>query len=108
MALSVAPQWREPIVNSPTGHVVDRLLEAAARREAVADTQVQASNELVSVYRAQFQIGRRNLLDLLNAYSELSNAELAREAAKIDRSLARYQLEYAAGRLYAVFEAGSR
>lgn len=29
MALSVVPQWREPIVNSPTGHVVDRLLEAA-------------------------------------------------------------------------------
>ena len=78
---------------------------SAAQRQDVAESQIKASSELVEVYRAQFQIGRRNLLDLLNAYAELFNAESSREAARVDRALYRYQLEYAAGRLAARFEA---
>lgn len=81
---------------------------SASQREAVATGQIAASNELVEVYRAQFQIGRRNLLDLLNAFAELFNAESAMEQSRVDKSLARYQMEYAVGRLAVVFEGGQR
>jgi outer membrane protein, adhesin transport system len=77
---------------------------AALRRERVAQGQIGLAQEVVDVYRAQFQIGRRNLLDLLNAFAELSNSEVALESAKVDISLARYQLEYAVGRLSTLVE----
>ena len=77
---------------------------AALRREGVAQGQIGLAQEVVDVYRAQFQIGRRNLLDLLNAFAELSNSEIALESARVDKSLARYQLEYAVGRLSALVE----
>jgi adhesin transport system outer membrane protein len=74
---------------------------AAQRRERVAEGQISAATELVEVYRAQFQIGRRNLLDLLNAFAELYSAESSFEAARVDRLLAGYQMQYAVGRLAA-------
>ena len=37
---------------------------SAQRREAVARNQIDLGRELVDIYKAQFQIGRRNLLDL--------------------------------------------
>jgi outer membrane protein TolC len=81
-----------------------REWEAAGRREAIARGQIAVAQEVVEVYRAQFQIGRRNLLDLLNAYAELANAELAFEAAGVDREIARHQIESAIGRLAAHYE----
>lgn len=80
---------------------------AAQNRETVAKGQISAASELVEVYRAQFQIGRRNLLDLLNAFAELYSAESALVAARVDRSLSRYQMEYAVGRLSKLY-AGER
>ncbi|MFA7504536.1 MAG: TolC family protein, partial [Burkholderiaceae bacterium] len=58
-------------------------------------------------YREQFKIGRRNLLDLLNAFNELYQAESAVVAARVDLVLTRLQIEYAAGKLVPVFEQGS-
>lgn len=81
---------------------------AAQRRETVSQGQIGMAEELVSVYRDQFRIGRRNLLDLLNAFSELSTAEVTFESSRVDRALARYRIEYAAGRLASLFERGSR
>lgn len=78
--------------------------QAAARSEQVARGQIKASSELIDVYRVQFQIGRRNLLDLLNAFAELYSAETAYENARVDLALSRYQLEYAAGHLARLFE----
>lgn len=80
---------------------------AAQRRESVSQGQIGLAEELVDVYREQFRIGRRNLLDLLNAFSELSNAEVTFEASRVDRSLARYRMEYALGRLTSLFERNS-
>jgi adhesin transport system outer membrane protein len=74
------------------------------RREQVAQGQVSAAAELVEVYRAQFTIGRRNLLDLLNAFAELFSAESSLESARVDRSFARYQMEYTVGRLSKLYE----
>jgi len=77
---------------------------AAAQRETVSRGQIGLAEELVDVYREQFRIGRRNLLDLLNAFNELSSAELTFEAARVDKVLARYRMEYAVGRLAALFD----
>lgn len=74
------------------------------RRETVAQGQIGAASELVEVYRAQFQIGRRNLLDLLNAFAELFSAESSLETARVDRLFARYQMEYAVGRLSKLYD----
>ncbi|MCO5106905.1 MAG: TolC family protein [Burkholderiaceae bacterium] len=78
--------------------------QAAARREAVSHGQIGLAEELVDVYREQFRIGRRNLLDLLNAFNELSSAELTFESARVDKVLARYRMEYALGHLAALFD----
>lgn len=78
--------------------------QAAKRREDVSGGQIRLAEELVGVYRDQFKIGRRNLLDLLNAFNELNAAELAFEAARVDITLARHRIEYATGRLAARFE----
>lgn len=73
-------------------------------RERIASNQISIAEQLVEVYREQFGIGRRNLLDLLNAYTELASAEAAATSSQIDASLARHQIEYSAGRLSLVFE----
>lgn len=75
----------------------------ANEREAIATNQIGIAETLVEVYREQFGIGRRNLLDLLNAYSELANAEAAAVISQTDAGLARHQIEYAAGRLSLAF-----
>lgn len=77
---------------------------SAQRREAVARNQIDLGRELVDIYKAQFQIGRRNLLDLLTAFNELFIAESAYEGAIVDKSLSRYRMEYAAGRFARLFE----
>jgi adhesin transport system outer membrane protein len=77
---------------------------AAQRRQTVSRGQIGLAEELVEVYREQFRIGRRNLLDLLNAFAELSSAEITYEASRVDQSLARYRMEFAQGRLATHFE----
>jgi len=68
---------------------------------------VVLANELALTYREQFKIGRRNLLDLLNAFNELFQAESAVAAARADSILSRLRIEYAAGRLVQAFDQGS-
>ena len=75
----------------------------ANERAVIATNQIGIAESLVEVYREQFGIGRRNLLDLLNAYSELANAEAAAVISQTDAGLARHQIEYAAGRLTLAF-----
>jgi|GEM_PF-5472594 len=78
--------------------------KSARERENIAQGQVDIAEQLVTVYREQFGIGRRNLLDLLNAYAELASAESATQSSRIDTLLARYQMEHASGRLTMLFE----
>jgi len=80
---------------------------AVNRRAGIAEEQVVLANELALTYREQFKIGRRNLLDLLNAFNELFQAESAVAAARADSILSRLRIEYAAGRLVQAFDQGS-
>ncbi|MGB7184864.1 MAG: TolC family protein [Burkholderiaceae bacterium] len=77
--------------------------KSARERETIASGQVDIAKQLVTVYREQFGIGRRNLLDLLNAYAELANAESSTHGSRIEALLARHQMEYSAGRLSLLF-----
>ncbi|MFK7967355.1 MAG: TolC family protein [Burkholderiaceae bacterium] len=86
-----------------TQRVARASWRTANEREAIATNQIGIAESLVEVYREQFGIGRRNLLDLLNAYSELANAEAAAVISQTDAGLARHQIEYAAGRLTLAF-----
>ena len=84
--------------------LADQDFASAGRRIAQATQQVRLASELVTVYFEQFRVGRRNLLDLLNAYAELSNGEAALAAAQVDRALARYRISYTTGPFAPAFE----
>lgn len=83
-------------------------LLAARRRSAITSGQIQLAEELVQTYREQFRIGRRNLLDLLNAFNELALAEAANASSAVDSVTARLKIEYAAGYLSRRFADAAR
>lgn len=56
------------------------------RRMLVAIQQISAQREVVRAYEAQFKIARRSLADVLNAYQELSNIQIAEVNAYADFS----------------------
>jgi adhesin transport system outer membrane protein len=84
--------------------LADQDFASAARRIAQAEQQVRLATELVTIYFEQFRVGRRNLLDLLNAYAELSNGEASLAGAQVDRALARYRIAYTTGPFAPGFE----
>ncbi len=84
--------------------LADQDFASAGRRIAQARTQVQLATELVTIYFEQFRVGRRNLLDLLNAYAELSNGEASLAAAQVDQALARYRIAYTTGAFAPAFD----
>lgn len=65
-----------------------RLLKAAA-------AQISTSKEVVELYTKQFKIARRSLIELLNAYGELSAVETAKTTAQNDRRMAIMEWMYA-------------
>lgn len=73
--------------------------EQAQLRIASASNQVQAAQDVAQAYDLQFHIARRSLIDVLNAYSELSNIEASVAAASNDLRAARIKSKYAAGQL---------
>jgi outer membrane protein, adhesin transport system len=73
--------------------------DAATRRLEQARGQAGLDEELVGIYRAQFQVGRRNLLDLLTAYAELAATEVRVAAAEVDVALSRFRHAFASGTL---------
>jgi adhesin transport system outer membrane protein len=77
---------------------------SAGRRIDQAQRQTELASELVTIYYDQFRVGRRNLLDLLTAYAELSVGESNLAGAQVDQVLARYRIAYTEGRLAPLFE----
>lgn len=65
-----------------------RLLKAAT-------AQIATSKEVVELYTKQFKIARRSLIELLNAYGELSAVETSRTTAQNDRRMAIMEWMYA-------------
>ena len=69
-------------------------------------TRFEAANAVRDTYRAQFGIGRRSLLDLLDAQGAVYNASVEAEAARAGTLLAEYGLLAQLGRLRAFFGIG--
>lgn len=80
---------------------------AAVGRLTQARAQADIDRELVEIYFAQFRIGRRNLLDLLSAFSELASAEARLAASEVDVALAGLREAWAAGQLAGTFSDGA-
>lgn len=74
---------RETAEKSQTARVD---MEQSRRRMLVAIQQISAQREVVRAYEAQFKIARRSLADVLNAYQELSNIQIAEVNAYADFS----------------------
>lgn len=61
----------------------------SARKVAVTEQQIASAQQVVGAFEEQFQIARRSMLDLLNAYAELSGVESASANAQAEvRALA--------------------
>ena len=59
-------------------------MRQSSSRAALTRAQIAAQGEVVKSYELQFKIARRNLIDVLDSYGELSGVELAHVAAEND------------------------
>jgi len=62
-------------------------------------TQNKVSDDLLLSYRSQFNVGRRSLLDVLDAQNTRYNAQVRLETARFSEVFARYQLLASTNRL---------
>lgn len=70
---------------------------AALNRIAPLESHVQASERVLDAYRYQFELGRRSLLDLLNAENELFQARAALSSGRITLRASEFRLLAAMG-----------
>jgi outer membrane protein, adhesin transport system len=72
---------------------------AARSRTGVGASQSEVGDQVVEGYRAQFRVGRRSLLDLLNIQADAFNYRSSARAAFHDERLARARVLAAMGQL---------
>jgi len=72
---------------------------SAQTREQESAGQARVSLELVNMYRQQFRLARRSLLDLLNVQNEAYSFGSESVGAKYERRLSAFKLSAAMGRL---------
>lgn len=70
-------------------------IQETSRQVQSALQQIEAAEKVVDMYQLQFKIGRRSLIELLNAHGELSNMEVTRVNAQNDRRVAMLEWLYA-------------
>jgi adhesin transport system outer membrane protein len=66
--------------------------------------QSQVSDDLLLSYRSQFNVGRRSLLDVLDAQNTRYNVQVRRETARFSEIFARYQVLAATNRFLTALE----
>ena len=59
-------------------------MRQSLKRAAIAQQQIAVQKQVVKAYELQFKIARRTLIDVLDAYSDLSSIELAEVSAQND------------------------
>ena len=72
---------------------------AARSRAGVGSSQSEVGDQVVEGYRAQFRVGRRSLLDLLNIQADAFNYRSAARAALHEERIARARMLAAMGML---------
>jgi adhesin transport system outer membrane protein len=89
---------RARVVREDVAVAYRELLAAEAVLPPLRD-HAEAARQVFAGYRQQFDIGRRSLLDLLDAQGELFTAEVRAADARYRLLLAHYQLAYSMGGL---------
>jgi adhesin transport system outer membrane protein len=67
-------------------------LETQGRIVTALERQSSVSDDLLLSYRSQFNIGRRSLLDMLDAQNTRFNTQVRLETARFSETFARYQI----------------
>jgi outer membrane protein, adhesin transport system len=67
-------------------------LETQTRVTGDLETQSRVSDDLLLSYRSQFNVGRRSLLDVLDAQNARYNTQVRLETARFSAMFARYQV----------------
>ncbi len=73
-------------------------METQANVGAALERQSQVSDDLLLSYRSQFNIGRRSLLDVLDAQNTRFNTQVRRETSRFSELFAKYQILAATNR----------
>lgn len=68
-----------------------QALETQGRVVTALDRQSQVSDDLLLSYRSQFNVGRRSLLDVLDAQNTRFNTQVRLETARFSQLFAQYQ-----------------
>ena len=74
-------------------------LQNQGRLVGELETQSRISDDLLLSYREQFNVGRRSLLDVLDAQNTRQNVQAQAESARMARLFAQYRVLAAANRL---------
>jgi len=67
-------------------------------------TQSKVSDDLLLSYRSQFNVGRRSLLDVLDAQNSRYNTQVRLETARFSEIFSQYQLLAATNRLLSTLQ----
>ena len=78
-----------------------RIEDALGGLDHDLEPQLAANRDVVQAYRDQFTVGRRSLLDLLNAQNTYYSVQVLAETARSAISFAEYRIVSADGRLLA-------
>ena len=85
-------QAEEDASNAWTALLAQRNIGTALER------QTQVSDDLLLSYRSQFNVGRRSLLDVLDAQNTRFNTQVRRETSRFSEIFAQYQILAATNR----------
>ena len=66
-------------------------MASPGRHHRQLDRQSQVSDDLLLSYRSQFNVGRRSLLDVLDAQNTRYNTQVRLETARFSQLFAHYQ-----------------
>lgn len=102
-------QWREGAVQREIRRKVQSLLDTAAMiqaREEALRRQVADSTSIGSLYREQFAVGRRDVIDLLNVQRERFEAERQIIDIRVQRIRIQYQVATKLGLIGPLLEGG--
>lgn len=75
------------------------ILQTQGSLAATYSEQLNASGDLISSYRDQFQVGKRSLLDVLDAQNTRFNVQILYDTARYSAYFAEYRLMAASGQL---------
>ncbi|HEX5394646.1 MAG TPA: TolC family protein [Rhodocyclaceae bacterium] len=93
-SLMAATHARDSMVLKIRGDVTTQWYDALAAVASMKsfDDYVSSAGQVVSAYKDQFKIGRRSLLDVLNAENELFTARSNATTARVDAAVAAWHL----------------